>query len=289
MVLAIAAGPASARWEETGSLKNSLHQPFAACMEQVRAQIESRQGEYHVVPGDTLFSIAQNHGLAVPQLAAINELADQDQIYAGQILRLPGEIIRHKIDQGETLLEISSKYKVGLDTIVSCNHIIDENQVLAGEQIIIPVLAKNTVPRTPARVKAPENLALEQLAEQLPWPVAGWISSPFGMRDGRMHQGIDIAADSGEPITAVRGGEVTFAGAQDGYGLTVIIDHGQGLSTLYAHCSELLVEAGDRVAPGCLIARVGSTGRSTGPHLHLEVQLNGIPHDPLPCLQKVYA
>lgn len=118
----------------------------------------------------------------------------------------------------------------------------------------------------------------------------GRISSEYGMRklahehNHRMHNGMDFAAPEGTPIHAAKGGTVSFAGRKGGYGNTVIIDHGDGTSTLYAHASALLVEAGDRVGRGKVVAEVGSTGRSTGPHLHFEVRRDGRAVDPRPLL-----
>lgn len=118
-------------------------------------------------------------------------------------------------------------------------------------------------------------------------PVEGRLTSGFGMRVHpifgvrKMHTGIDIAAPTGAPIRAADAGVVVEAGYIRGYGYTVIIDHGGGVATLYAHCSVLLVEAGREVARGQIIARVGSTGYSTGPHLHFEVRVNGEPVNPL--------
>jgi murein DD-endopeptidase MepM/ murein hydrolase activator NlpD len=112
-------------------------------------------------------------------------------------------------------------------------------------------------------------------------PVAyNYISSPFGKRWGRMHQGVDFAAVVGAPIYAATAGTVVHSGWESGYGKSIVIDHGNGLKTRYAHCSKLLVKVGAVIPKGGLIANVGSTGHSTGPHLHFEVIVNGIRKNP---------
>ena len=116
------------------------------------------------------------------------------------------------------------------------------------------------------------------------WPTSGQITSGFGPRWGRMHQGLDIAAPTGRPITAARSGTVIVAGWSGGYGQLVVIDHGGGLATAYAHQSRIAVKTGDPVTQGGLVGFVGSTGHSTGPHLHFEVRVNGAARDPLPYL-----
>ena len=119
------------------------------------------------------------------------------------------------------------------------------------------------------------------------WPVIGRISSAFGVRRhpiiGRriFHEGIDIAASFGYPVKASASGKIVFAGARSGYGRTVIIDHGNGLSTWYGHASKLLVKEGQTVKKGDIVAKVGSSGLSTGPHLHFEIRINDEPVDPL--------
>lgn len=117
------------------------------------------------------------------------------------------------------------------------------------------------------------------------WPAQGWVTSEFGARRhwggrGRLHEGIDIAGPRGTPIIAPGDGVVTYTGYHRGYGNTVIIDHGFGISTVFAHCSSIFAQEGQRVKRGALIAAVGNTGRSTGPHLHFEVQVDGVPVDP---------
>ncbi|HAR61932.1 MAG: hypothetical protein DKM50_07870 [Candidatus Margulisiibacteriota bacterium] len=119
------------------------------------------------------------------------------------------------------------------------------------------------------------------------WPVEGWISSPYGYRvhpifkTTKFHSGIDIAAPMGKPIQAVDSGVVIFSGKWGGYGKATIVDHGRGYSTVYAHQSRLLVNEGQKVDKGQIIGLVGSTGFSTGPHLHFEVRINGSTDNPM--------
>jgi len=113
------------------------------------------------------------------------------------------------------------------------------------------------------------------------WPVNGPVVSPFGMRWGRMHGGIDIGVGEGTPIHAAAGGRVVYAGWMSGYGNLVAVDHGGGLSTAYAHQSRIGVSLGQSVSQGQVIGYVGCTGHCFGPHLHFEVRVNGSPVDPL--------
>jgi murein DD-endopeptidase MepM/ murein hydrolase activator NlpD len=115
----------------------------------------------------------------------------------------------------------------------------------------------------------------------LSWPVSGPVTSPFGMRWGRLHTGIDIGAPTGTPIHAAASGRVIIAGWVSGYGNLTVLDHGGGLATAYAHQSGFAVGAGAEVARGDVIGYVGCTGHCFGPHLHFEVRVNGTPVDPL--------
>jgi murein DD-endopeptidase MepM/ murein hydrolase activator NlpD len=113
------------------------------------------------------------------------------------------------------------------------------------------------------------------------WPVSGPITSPFGMRWGTLHPGIDIGVPTGTPIHAAASGKVIWCGWMSGYGNLVMIDHGGGLASLYGHQSRIAASCGENVSQGQLIGYVGCTGFCTGPHLHFEIRLNGSPVDPL--------
>ncbi|WP_456324431.1 peptidoglycan DD-metalloendopeptidase family protein [Desulfonauticus submarinus] len=119
------------------------------------------------------------------------------------------------------------------------------------------------------------------------WPTQGWISSGFGYRispftgQREFHKGLDISGPVGTPIIAPADGVVVFCGVNGGYGLSLLIDHGNGISTRYAHLQKAVVKKGERVKRGEIIAYMGNSGRSTGPHLHYEVRINGVPVNPL--------
>ncbi|EPR42444.1 Peptidase M23 [Desulfovibrio sp. X2] len=119
------------------------------------------------------------------------------------------------------------------------------------------------------------------------WPVEGWITSPFGYRTSpftgtrEFHKGLDISCPMGSPIYAPAKGKVAFAGRDSGYGLSITLEHGAGLSTKYGHLHRLAIKPGQTVSRGELIGYAGTSGRSTGPHLHYEVRLNGVPVNPM--------
>ncbi len=162
------------------------------------------------------------------------------------------------------------------------------NQHDADIQDLTAYIIANTPPATTGSATPPPPSALS--AQGFNWPLVGRLSSGFGTRvhpifgTRRLHTGLDLGGRSGEPIYAAKGGVVISAGWRGGYGNAVVIDHGDGLTTLYAHQSSIAVSAGQSVAIGEVIGYVGSTGWSTGPHLHFELRYNGSPIDPLPYL-----
>lgn len=237
---------------------------------------DDNQRLYEVKLGDTLTDIARVNGISLETLALANGLSDRDRIKAGQRLKLPSDCIVHLVQPGETLLDISKTYHVNINVIAARNGQTDPNTILAGQRLMIPRSAPG-IESLPSRGLA---------AGWLSWPLFGAISSSFGLRDGKHHEGIDIAVEAGTPIRAAAPGRVVFAGPRGTYGLAVIIDHGDGVRTLYAHCSKILTAEGDAVDTNTVLALAGNTGKSTGPHLHLEVLRNGTPLDPLNYLEQ---
>ncbi|MEG6617443.1 M23 family metallopeptidase [Peptococcaceae bacterium 1198_IL3148] len=234
---------------------------------------------YRVVSGDTLWGLANKFGISVAQLAALNGLDEGSQLFMGQVIDLPGTSVKHTVKSGDTLIGICKQYQISMSQLLKANNITNPDLVQVGKTLTIP--GQNAaVPTMSAGTKT--NLPVLAMS----WPVQGRISSEFGIRgeEGRPHQGLDIAANQGALISAPCSGEVVFSGYYGTYGNTVIIDHGDNMRTLYAHCSTLLVKNGQWVQAGNPIARVGNTGRSSGPHLHWEVTYKGVPFDPMFCI-----
>ncbi len=187
--------------------------------------------------------------------------------------------IWHTVKSNETLEKISRKYSVSSKRIQKENDIYDPEDLSAGMRIFIPGVRRADAPKHVPKVSS------RRISGKLGWPAAGTISSGFGKRHGRMHEGIDITRDKGTQIRAAENGVVVFAGNKGSFGKVIMIDHGKGLKTLYAHNSVLYVKKGTRVRRGAVIAKMGSTGRSTGIHLHFEVQINDKAVNPLRYLQ----
>ena len=164
-----------------------------------------------------------------------------------------------------------------MDAIVEANELRSGDLVQPGQRLVIPGGAIDI----PRRITSPTRGSVVSIAQSFVWPARGALSSRFGWRWQHHHNGIDIAAPYGTQIYAARAGRVTFSGWYQGYGRAVIIDHGDGVSTVYGHASKLLVRAGEMVRAGQPIALVGSTGIATGPHLHFEIRVNGRPLNPL--------
>jgi murein DD-endopeptidase MepM/ murein hydrolase activator NlpD len=172
------------------------------------------------------------------------------------------------------LVEARSRKKQSLASL-SAEERADASEIDALQEVSAELAAKIRAAQTGS------NVIRTPSAAGLIWPVDAPITSPFGWRWGRMHEGIDLGAGYGAPIAAAAPGTVIYAGWLGGYGNLTVIDHGGGLATAYGHQSSIAVGVGDQVAQGQAIGYVGSTGHSTGPHLHFEVRVNGQAVDPL--------
>lgn len=241
------------------------------------AQVARVEMEYQVRAGDTLWSIAERTGITLDRLAKANNKKQDDLLVVGTTLTLPGiDSQQHRVAEGETLSHIAGQYGVTVDQLLAANHMNNPNLIKEGQTLQIPGGSqRETIPTT-----APGQAGKVQIGGWA-WPAAGEITSPFGIRVDRPHEGIDIGAAVGATIKAPEAGRVVWAAPRGTYGLTVIVDHGNGIRSLYAHCSKLLVQEGQQVGKNQALALVGNTGRSTGPHLHMEVLRQGIPLDPL--------
>lgn len=171
----------------------------------------------------------------------------------------------HVLEPGQTLYRVSKIYGTTVNDLIEANGIVDHTDIDIGTRLKIP----GTVVSGSGMI----------------WPVPGKISSYFGMRWGRPHQGIDIPAPRGTPIRAAANGLVIASSGNlrgySGYGRVIIIDHGKGIRTMYAHNSKNRVRSGSCIRSGEIIGEVGATGRATGNHLHFEVRKNGRPVNPL--------
>lgn len=236
---------------------------------------------YTVEPGDTASTIAERFGLHTSTILWENKLQAWSMIQLGTQLRiLPMDGVSHIVARGETLESIAKRYGADAEEILEFNKLIDADDLDVGDLLMLPngrpsaIVAPPTIRRAPAQ----PGLPLPSIPGKFLWPsVAGYrVTQYFTWR----HHGIDIAVSHGTPVFASESGIVISSGWLRGYGYQVTIDHGNGLKTRYAHNSKLLATKGQSVNRGQVIALVGSTGRSTGPHIHYEIFANGIRVNP---------
>lgn len=237
--------------------------------------------DYLVQSGDTISSIAKRFNININSILWTNNLSFTSLIKPGQVLKiLPVSGTSHQVKKGENLASIAKKYQADLQKIIEFNKLASTD-IQIGQNLIIPegIKPATYIPRSPATIK---NIFIPPAAlesgTRLQWPILSrYITQYFGWR----HTGIDIGDKLDNPVYAAGNGKVEYAGWTRGYGYNIIINHGSGLKTLYAHNSKLYVTVGESVARGQVIAAVGSTGWSTGPHLHFEVIVSGVKKNPL--------
>lgn len=232
---------------------------------------------YKVTSGDTISGIAKKFGLTnISTLISVNDIGNVRQLAAGQKLRIPSiDGIIYTVKKGDSLSGITGKYKISLEQLLDVNELSSET-LTAGQQLFLPGAAMDA------------NSLRNAMGELFRMPIAAQFrwSSPYGYRIDPIagvksfHTGTDMACPTGTPILAAMSGKVTTTGINRVYGNYVIIDHGNGYQTLYAHMSKIIASKGQWVSQGTRIGLVGSTGYSTGPHLHFTVYKNGKLIDP---------
>jgi murein DD-endopeptidase MepM/ murein hydrolase activator NlpD len=236
--------------------------------------------EYRVRKGDTLSEIAQARNLSLGTLIAFNGVTNARRLREGETLRIPNmDGIPYTVRAGDSLSGISAANSVPLRVIVEANN-LESDVINPGTSLFLPGAA---MPQ--------EELRLA-LGESFIYPVRGVLSSPYGWRVDpiakvdRFHSAIDLAAPQGTPVRAALDGKVSRTAVNSVYGKYIILTHQGGYQSLYAHLSEISVSQGAWVNQGSKIGEVGSTGYSTGPHLHFSVFKDNRAINPLEVLQR---
>lgn len=217
------------------------------------------------------------------------------------VTTLQDGVVRHRVERGQTFYRIAKTYGLSVDELMRANHIDDPRELKVGEELLIPgaaapkpsvVEADSPEPVAPDRPvtvtkKSGRPLRVGSAEGPLSWPVRGVLYARFGRKGKEPHDGIDLAAPAGTPVMTAAPGTTLYAGEQQGYGLIVIIEHPDGLVTLYAHNRDVRVKTGQKVRANQVVATVGDSGKTSGPHVHFEVRRDGKPVDPLEYLGPV--
>jgi LysM repeat protein len=254
----------------------------------LNVNIRSKVIEYIVEEGDVISTIAEKFSLRVNTILWANKLTDNDMIRPGdKLLILPTDGVLHKVKKGDTIEKIAKYYSSASDKIIESNALANANDLIIDEYLIVP---DGKVPPPPASAPKPFSRLASRNVFKIPssspssskkgmvWPTSGKvITQYFGWR----HSGLDIDGDYSSPIYAAEAGTITYAGWGRGYGLHVKMSHGNGVETVYGHLSKLYVEQGDSVTKGQTLGVMGTTGWSTGTHLHFEVRISGKRVNPL--------
>lgn len=249
---------------------------------------------YKVASGDTISTIAQKFGISIDTIKWANDLNNINSVKPGDELKiLPVTGVSHMVKSGDSLESVAKKYSAEQQAIVDFpfNDVPDDFHLRVGQVLIIP---DGSPPETPASArvrpqpqylpKGPSSPAFSApFGAQFVWPTTGQITQYFAW----YHPGNDIANRAAPAVVASDGGTVIIAGWLDssGYGNRVVIDHENGYQTLYAHLSNIYVNVGQTISRGQTIGQMGSTGRSTGIHLHFEIHFKGVPINPLSILR----
>lgn len=249
--------------------------------------------EYVVQPGDVIGNIAARYGISVSTILWANDLSSNSYIRPGDTLTiLPVDGVLHTVKSGDAVSRIARTYDASVSDIISYNRLQDDGRdITVGETLLIPngekpqvryIAAAPAAPSAARAVAAPPPSITAPAGTAYLWPTSvRTITQYYGWR----HTGLDIAGPIGTPLYATKAGTVikSQCGWNGGYGCYVILDHGGGITSLYAHINgedSLLVAVGEDVDQGQTIALMGTTGRSTGPHVHFEIRVNGARTNP---------
>lgn len=247
--------------------------------------------EYTVKSGDSISTIASDFDISVNTILWENGLTAYSLIRPGdKLVILPSTGINHKVVKGDNLNSVATSYGVEPETIVIANKLSDDQKLVVGQKIFIPGGRKKYVaPATPKPATSSYNpiAVIKDLinpdagstpANKMFWPAKGVITQYYTWR----HHGLDIANKQGTPIYSCESGTIVYASwSKAGYGNMVEVDHGNGKHTRYGHFYQISVKVGDKVERGQVLGLMGTTGKSTGPHLHLEVRINNVTYNPL--------
>ncbi len=256
-------------------------------------ELTKRQREkiiiYTVLPGDTISTIAQEFDITVSTILWENNLSVYSIIRPGDTLAiLPMSGVSHTVAKGESLNSIAQKYKISDQEILDINKLANASMISIGQKLIIPGGAKINYPEYKPKVYTGLSAIKDIVGRQksvkpatgnkMNWPTSGYrLTQYYSWR----HNAVDIADKVGTPIYAADSGVIEYIGWGKGYGNQIVIDHGGGKKTRYAHLSKFYCSKGDKVSKGENIGAMGSTGWSTGSHLHFEVMINGTKYNPL--------
>ncbi|HNX92936.1 MAG TPA: M23 family metallopeptidase [Syntrophomonas sp.] len=222
---------------------------------------------YRIQPGDNLWSIARRNQVSLASLMSVNGLNENSILDIGEVVKIPSANGNyHIVCAGETMWSIAAAYGLNTAAIENANQDKNPNCLNIGDRLNIPGRSSGQL----LQASGPSRGL--SFSGMFSWPLTGTITSYFGWRKAGYHHGVDIANRQGTPIKAAADGVVTFAGWKSVYGRTVIIRHNDGKSTLYAHTQKILVKEKQLVKQGQVIARVGVSGNTTGPHLHFEIR-----------------
>ena len=284
-------------WQQGSDTLTRLSVPHTVFPDRLRSEVIT----YVIQTGDTIFDIALQYGLSPETIVWSNREAINDApwlIQPGlQLYILPVDGVYHTVRAGETVAAIAETYEVEPESIYNeWNPLEEGEQPRSGDLLVVPggqweEVSWEPPPRYPAPGPSGYSYGVCNGSAVTGPGANGWFTLPTGRRDvsgwyfhdprNPTHIGLDYRCHEGDPLVAADSGVVTIAGWQGGYGILIELNHGNGFTTRYAHFNTIAVGCGHQVQQGDLLGYCGSTGWSTGPHLHFEIRNNGVPQDPM--------